>query len=156
MGLTWNKTFVLVIAVFLVGNVVVSLLLARALYLAPPLTNVSLPFYLTLPFALAILTLILCARARPSGSWISRVLLPVCIVVVFGSYWALVPLLFHPTFYSAVECHSATRSGLHVQHLCTCRLESVSGRVQVECSLDGFALSPILPVTERGKWQAIP
>ncbi len=154
--LTWNKTFVLVISVFLVSNVVVSLLLAWPLYLVPPLTNMTLVFYLALPFALAILTLILCVRTRPSGSWISGVLLPVYVVVVFGFYWALVPLLFHPVFYSAVECHSVTRAGLHVQHICTCRLEYVSGRAQVECSLDGFALSPILPVAERGKWQAIP
>ena len=154
--LTWNKTFVLVISVFLVSNVVTSLLLAWSLYLVPPLTNITHIFYLALPLALATLTLILCVRTRPSGSWISGVLLPVYMVVVFVLYWALVPLLFNPVFYSAVECHSVTRSGLHVQYACTCRLEYVSGRVQVECSLDGFALSPILPVTERGKWQAIP
>jgi hypothetical protein len=154
--LTWNKTFVLVTSVFLISTVVTSLLLAWPLYLVPPLTNITLIFYLALPLALATLTLILCVRTRPSGSWISGALLPVWVVVLFGLYWALVPLLFHPVFYSAVECHSVTRSGLHVQHVCTCRLESVSGRAQVECSLDGFALSPILPVTEWGKWQAIP
>jgi hypothetical protein len=155
--LTWNKTFVLVISVFLTSTVVTSLLLAWRLYLVPPLTNMTLIFYLALPLALATLTLILCVRTRPSGSWISGVLLPVYVVVLFGLCWALVPPLFHPVFYSAVECHSVTPSGLHVQHVCTCRREPGSGQAQqVECSLDGFALSPILPVTERGKWQDIP
>jgi len=153
---TWKKTFVLVIIVFLLGNGGAALLLAWRLYLAPPLTNMTFTFYLALPLALAILTLVLCARTRPSGSWISVALLPVYLVVLFSLCWFFVPPVLHPVFYSAIECHSVMRTGLHVQHDCTCRLEAVSGRTQAECSLDGFALSPILPVTERSEWQAIP
>ena len=155
--LTWSKAIVLVTSVFLVSAVVTLLLQSLSLCLAPPLTNGTPIFYLTLVLAPAVLTLILCARARPSGFRISGVLLPVWTAVLFCLYLALVgPALFH---YSAIDCHSVTRSGLHVQHACTCRSETPEGRAhraQVNCSLDGFAFSPLLPVTERGAWQAVP
>jgi hypothetical protein len=154
--LTWNKTIVLVTSVFLVSAVVTLLLQSQSLYLVPPLTNGTPIFYLTLVLAPAVLTLILCARTRPSGFRISGVLLPVWTAVLFCFYLALAPALFH---YSAIDCHSVTRSGLLIQHACTCRLETPEGRAhgaQVNCSLDGFAFSPLLPVTEQGKWQAIP
>ena len=154
--LTWNKTIVLVTSVFLVSAVVTSLLQSQSLYLVPPLTNGTSIFYLTLVLAPTVLTLILCARTRPSGFRISAVLLPVWTAVLFCLYLALAPALFH---YSAIDCHSVTRSGLLIQHACTCRMETPEGRAhqaQVNCSLDGFAFSPLLPVTERGKWQAVP
>jgi hypothetical protein len=102
--LTWNKTIVLVTSVFLVSAVVTSLLQSQSLYLVPPLTNGTPIFYLTLVLAPAVLTLILCARTRPSGFRISGVLLLVWTAVLFCLYLALVaPPLFH---YSAIDCHS--------------------------------------------------
>ena len=152
--LTWNKTIVLVTSVFLVSAIVTLLLQSQSLYLVPPLTNGTPIFYMILVLAPAVLTLILCARTRPSGFRISGVLLSVWTAVLFCLYLALAPALFH---YSAIDCHSVTRSGLLIQHTCTCRWEAHEGRAQeVNCSLDGFAFSPLLPVTEWGKWQAIP
>ena len=155
--LTWSKSIVLVTFVFLVSAAVAWLLESRSLYLAPPLTNGTPIFYLTLLLAPAVLTLILCARRRPSGLRISAVLLPVWMAALFCFYLALVaPALF---YYSSIDCHSVTRSGLLIQHACTCRSETPEGSAhgtQVNCSLEGFAFSPLLPVTERGTWQAVP
>lgn len=152
--LTWNKAIVLVTFVFLVSAAVTILLQSQSLYLVPPLTNGTPIFYLALVLAPAALTLVLCARTRPSGSRLSGVLLPVWMGVLVCVYLALVgPALFR---YSTIDCHSVTRSGWLVQHACTCRLETLEGRAQVNCSLDGFAFSPLLPMTERGTWQPIP
>ncbi|PWH19523.1 MAG: hypothetical protein DDG58_04740 [Ardenticatenia bacterium] len=145
--LSWNKAIVLVTLVFLVGASVTAFLLSQALYLLPPLTNGTPAFYLALVLVPTILMLIRCARMHPSGLRISGVLLPVWIAVLTCFYLALLgPALFR---YSAIECHSATRSGLLIHHACTCRVETYEGRAQRDCSLDGFAWSPMLPLTAQ-------
>jgi hypothetical protein len=156
--ITWNRAIVLVTSVFLVSAVVTLLLQSHSLYLVPPLTKGTLIFYLTLVLAPAVLTLIWCARRHPSGFRITGILLPVWMVALFCLYLILAgPTLFR---YSTIDCHSVTRSGLLIQYACTCRRVTPEGAaahgIQANCSLDGFAFSPLLPVTERGIWQAIP
>lgn len=151
--LTWNKTFVLVTSAFLAGAVVDFLLLSRRLYLVPPLTNVTPVFYLLLVSVPAAVTLTHCMRRRPSGSRINWVLLPIWLGVLFCLFLIVAPQIF---FYSALDCQSVKHSGLFVQHGCTCRTYSIEARALKTCSLEGFVLSPLLPVMEWGTWEPIP
>ncbi len=151
--LTWNKTILLVTGVFLLSAAVTFVMLAKALYLVPPLTNGTPFFYLVLLSAPAVVTLILCARRRPAGFRFSGVLAAFWIAVLVMFYLALTgPVLYR---YTAIECHASARSGWVIHHTCTCRWESYEGRAQVDCSLDGFVLSPLLAVTQRGEWQPV-
>lgn len=155
--LTWNKTILLVTSVFLVSTLATSLLQSRSLYLAPPLTNGTSIFYLILVSAPATLTLILCARKRPSGFRLTGILLLIWLGVLLCVNLALAgPALFR---YSAIDCRSVTRSGWLVQHACTCHRKTPEGaahREQADCLLEGFAFSPLLQLTEQGKWQTLP
>ncbi len=151
--LTWNKAILLVTGVFLISAAMTFPMLANALYLVPPLTNVTPVFYLVLASAPAVVTFILCARRRPAGFRFSGVLVMLWIAVLVIVYLAVTgPVLYR---YTAIECHDSVRSGWVIHHPCTCRLVSSEGQAQADCSLDGFALSPLLPVTRRGGWQQV-
>lgn len=151
--LTWNKTILLVTGVFLLSAAATFPMLANSLYLVPPLTNGTPFFYLVLVSVPPIVTLILCARRRPAGLRFSGMLVMFWIAVLVMVYLALSgPALYR---YTAVECHGGVRSGWVIHHACTCRQISSEARAQADCSLDGFALSPLLSLTRQGNWQLI-
>lgn len=82
---------------------------------------------------------------------LSGMLVMFWIAVLVMVYFALSgPALYR---YTAVECHDGVRSGWVIHHACTCRQISSEARAQADCSLDGFALSPLLPLTRQGNWQ---
>lgn len=155
--LTRKKLFVLSVLVFVIDFVLISFLLSRRFYLAPPLTNATSYFYLFLALAPAIFTITFYTRTQASISWRKWILFAAAGSILLCIFLVLTgPILYQ---YSKVDCQSATHSGLLVQYSCTCQQETPEGQThqsQVSCSLNGFIFSPLLQIRQQGEWQPIP
>ena len=143
-SLTWDKTAIRTMLVFLASIVSGIWLISQRVFLSPPVFQFSFYFYALLGSIPALVTLAACARFRPTGKRARLHLLALVNGILFILYLALIS----PSFYSAIECHAESRSSLVVHQECTCRWESSSEKSQVKCSSDRLIFSPLLRITE--------
>ena len=141
--LTWNRTTALTLLVLL-GSMVVGILLRRfGVFLSPPLFGLTpYLYYLLIGAAPAFITLLLCARAGPTGSRLLLFLSPFLCAFIFLFYL----LIINPSLYPTIECREATSSGLFVHSECSCDINSSDG--PIACSTDRLMFTPFMLLHE--------
>jgi ferredoxin len=146
--MTWTKASLIVMTVSLVSLATSFVMLMQRLVLAFPLTPYTVYFYAVVILLPPTVTLALCARARPTGSCTSIVLLLVCLSILLCFYLVIVgpviDLLFNIT---TIECQAPLASGLVIHQDCVCKYQYVSGSGNRNCSLDGYTFLPIHRLT---------
>ena len=141
--LTWNRTTALTTLVLLGGMVLGILLRRLGVFLAPPLFGLNpYLYYLLIGAAPAFITLLLCARARPTGSRLFLLLSPFVCGIIFLFYL----LIINPSLYPTIECREATSSGLFVHSECSCNAKSSDG--PIACSTDRLMFTPFMLLHE--------
>ena len=143
-GLTWRKTAVWVMTTLLVSMILSVWMMSQRISLTSSLFRYTGLLYTVSGFAPALIVLVFCALKRPSGSRLWVVLLP----MLSGLMWCIYLALIGPSFYSEIECHSTTYSGLVVHQDCVCKSTGASDTGQVKCSLDGLMVLPFARLTD--------
>lgn len=147
--LTWNRVGGLTLAVLMMGVLVGVWMMRQRVFLAPPLAAFTPYFYIAVGSLPALITFLVGVCARPAGSRIMLVALPVYGIVIFVIYLALIG----PGFYTDVQCQAASGSRSASRLDCNCLIEATSGKALVKCSADELAPLPLIRLVEE-KWGA--
>ena len=144
--LTWNKAGGLTLAVLCVSALVGVWLMGQRIVLAPPLAASTYYFYMAVGALPALITfIIISVRARPTGSRIMLVALPVFAGAIFVMYLALIG----PGFYTDIQCQVAPGPKSAGRLDCSCRSETSDGKALVKCSADDLAPLPLIRLVEE-------
>jgi hypothetical protein len=147
--LTWNRAGGLTLAVLIMCVLVGVWMMRQRVFLAPPMAASTPYFYVAVGSLPALITFLVSVWARPTGKRTMLVALPIFGSVIFIIYLVLIG----PGFYTDIQCQAASGSRSASRLDCSCRFETIEGKVLVKCAADELAPLPLIRLVEE-KWGA--
>jgi hypothetical protein len=143
--LTWNRAGGVTLAVLVASVLVGAWMMGQRIFLTPPMAASTPYFYVGVGALPALITFLVCVGTRPTGKRIMLVALPVFASVILVIYL----ILIGPGFYTDIQCQIGSGSRPAGRLDCTCRFETIEGKVLVKCSADELAPLPLIRLARR-------